>query len=74
MQGRIIRGTTLIYYFQHQSINRLGNNASVAHQSTHAWLLLTSSWVIYSIRLCTGLHQPPALCGITLIFSPNHHL
>lgn len=32
--GRIIRGTTLIYYFQHQSINRLGNNASVAHQST----------------------------------------
>ena len=35
MQGRIIRGTTLIYYFQHQSINRLGNNASVAHQSTH---------------------------------------
>ena len=34
MHGRIIRGTTLIYYFQHQSINRLGNNASVAHQST----------------------------------------
>ena len=33
MQGRIIRGTTLIYYFQHQP-STLGNNASVAHQST----------------------------------------
>ena len=74
MQGRIIRGTTLIYYFQHQSINRLGNNASVAHQSTCKAFADEFMGDLLNKRLllpCTNRRLSKSLLPV---FLPNHHI